>query len=599
MKKLLIPALLLLIGFGSAALPGNAGDEPKDLPKEKAEKQSFGDRDDAVLQNKRYLKIRNETDATLTVYLQFRTPENGAWTWVPDDPSKSTDALSFEIEAGKELDVQHKDAPMAGSRVRIWASSPTQKWLQYKTKDLWLVPERTEDGEHVYMASGVETFTFNLSNSKDKGVVPGDSDMPGEQNLPTEGEMLPPLPPVIPWDEVPDPLPPDFPLVRDLAVLPISTTGVNATVRVKNLGHFSLNVGRRLMVQKVAPGSVPEDKGPIGPLYHDSVKTIYLVGMAPGNYVAFINPSDAPPLHFNDKKSFTITAAAFVDAAVLTPTFVGGKVWIKVKNVGTTDVAGTQHLRVEKLPGGVPVDHGAIGPLAVNGIKAFPGIVLPAGNYRAYLTPGDSPPHHLNDGKVFAVAASFHDLDVLPVVVAAGKATIKIKSIGTADAPAGAHLKIQKLPGGPVVDKGPIGALAVGSIKTFAMIPLAPGNYKAFISPGDAPPHHGNDVEVFNVAPLADLEAVTIAKMGGQVKATIHNNGPGNYAGGTRHWHLEKFVMGSWNAIPTAGSHVIPALAPGANHVVHGTFTGNGTYRIRITPGDSQAANDTKSKVLP
>src|SRR5262249_37925694 len=173
---------------------------------------------------------------------------------------------------------------------------------------------------------------------------------------------------------------------------------------------------------------------------------------------------------------------------------------IKVTNLGTAPVTGTQHLKVQKLPAGVPVDHGPIGALDPNMIKAFPGIMLPAGNYKAFLTPGDAAPHHLNDERLFVVAAAtFHDLDVLPVTVSAGKATVKIKNIGTAAAPAGANLKIQKLPGGMPVDHGPVGALAVNGIKTFSMIPLAPGNYKAFISPGDAAPHNGNDSETFSV----------------------------------------------------------------------------------------------------
>ena len=39
----------------------------------------------------------------------------GAWSWIPADPAKSSEAISFEIEAGKELDVTYKDEP-AGAR---------------------------------------------------------------------------------------------------------------------------------------------------------------------------------------------------------------------------------------------------------------------------------------------------------------------------------------------------------------------------------------------------------------------------------------------------------------------------------------------------
>jgi hypothetical protein len=462
------------------------------------------------------------------------------------------------------------------------------------------VPEKTDEGEHVYSASGVEKFEFVFSNAKDKGVIPGDSDIVGEQNLPTEGENIPAPLAEIPWDEVPEVLPPGFNLVRDLAVLPVWSTGLNATVRVKNLGHFGVNLGRRLMVQKLAPGSVPEDKGPIGPLYHYSVKTFYLIGMAPGNYIAFISPGDEAPYHFNDKKPFAITATAYTDAAVLPVTFAAGKAWVKVKNLGTAPLAPGQHLNVVKVPGGIPVDHGPIGMLLPNDIKAFPGIILPAGNYKAFVTPGDPAPYHFNDNRFFNVAvATFVDLDLFPVSVVAGKAKIKVKNIGTADAPAGTSLKIMKVPGGLPVDHGPVGALPIGSVKAFLPIPLPPGNYKAFLSPGDAPPHHGNDSELFSVSANADLEADALIKVGGMVKGMIQNNGPGNYPGGARTWHLEKLTLGVWNAIPTVGSHVIPALAPGATHPVHGTFSGAGTYRLRITFGDANPGNDVKTKMLP
>ncbi|MBI1830149.1 MAG: hypothetical protein HYR84_01705, partial [Planctomycetes bacterium] len=202
MKRLFFaPVLLVLFGIGSLPIQGGDQDDPKPPPPQKADKPAFGDRDDATLQNKRTLKVRNETETSITVFIQFRAPDaSGAWSWIPGDPAKTSDALSFEIEAGKELDVAYKEEPLAASRMRIWATSEKQKWLKYKTKDVWLVPERTEEGEHVYMASGVETFSFVFSASPDKGVIPGDSDMPGEQNLPTEGENLPPPVVEIQWD---------------------------------------------------------------------------------------------------------------------------------------------------------------------------------------------------------------------------------------------------------------------------------------------------------------------------------------------------------------------------------------------------------------
>jgi hypothetical protein len=600
MKRFFLLCIGLLVSFALMLPISVAQVGEKDDPK--AQKPSLGDKDDAAIQNKRFLKVRNETSDTLSIFIQYRTIDNGAWSWIPADPTKAADAISVELEAGKELDVQYKDEPLAASRMRIWATSPTQKWLKYKTKDIWLVPERNEEGEHTYLAPAIETFSFVFSSSKDKGVIAGDSDVTGEQNLPTEGENLPQPIPDIPWDVIPSPLPPDFPLIRDLAVLPIYTTGPNATVRVKNLGHFSSNMGRRLVVQKIAPGSLPEDKGPIGPLFHYSVKTFYLIGMAPGNYLAFITPGDEIPYEMNDKKPFTITAAAYGDVAVLPVVQGGGKVWLKVKNVGTAPVAPGRHLYVKKLPIGPTLDQGAVGGLGVNDIKPFPGLVLAAGNYRAYLSPADPAPHHANDDKFFSVAVStFVDHDIISVTHAAGKATVKVKNIGTANAPPGPgpHLKIKKLPLGPTVDAGAVGSLNINEIKTFFNIPLAPGNYKATITPNDAPPHHANDSENFSMTGTPDLEANLPAKVVGAVKANIHCHGVGDYGGGTRTWHLEKMVGGSWVAIPTFGSHIIPPIANGMGHTVQGTFTGNGLYRLRISAGDSNAGNDTASKVLP
>ncbi len=787
MKRVLQPFGIFIIALALSASSAGAQDDPK------PDKPAFGDKDDVTLQNKRVLKIRNETGDTLTVFLQFRAPQEGGWVWIPDNPAETTDALSFEIEAGKELDVKHKDELVAASRMRIWASSPTQKWLQFKTKDCWLVPEKTEDGEHVYSAPTVETFTFNFSNDKDKGKIPGDTDMPGEQNLPTEGELIPPPAPEILWDDVPSPLPPDFPFMRDLAVMPVFTVGSNAMVRVKNLGHVSNNFGRRLFVKKLALGSLPQDMGPIGPLFHYSVKTFFLIGLAPGNYVAFITPDDDLPYDFNDKRLFSITGASYSDAAVLPVGFAAGKVWIRIKNVGTAPMAAGRNLMTQKLPGGPLVDHGPIGALAVNAIHPLAGLILPAGNYRAFVTLGDAAPHSANDQRLFAVAAAaLADFDVLPIFVSAGHATIKIKNVGLADAGAGAHLKTKKFPAGPLVDHGPIGALAVGASKVFPAIPLAPGLYKAMVTPGDAPPLNGNDSEAFvmpvyidrdilpvsvvggmatikiknigsanalagahlktkklpagpiidhgpvgalnagdtkvflpiplvggsyrafidagdaapyhfndnqnfNVGtfidhdilpvlvasgkatikvknigsanapagtrlktqklpggpiidhgaigalnagdtrmflpiPLApgsykafvspgdappnnvndsqpfimpaiampDLEVSFPSKVGAKVKATIKNNGLAVYpAGGGRTWHLEKFVLGVWTPIPIIDPTTIPMIPAAGTFPVQGSFTGNGNYRIRITPGDGTPGNDTKTKVLP
>lgn len=598
MKRCVFSTMVMFTVCGLLAAQDPGGEAPPDA------KPAFGDKDEAVIQNQRLLKIRNDTKSTLTVSIQYHTYDKGAWAWSPADPAASTEALSLDIEAGQELLVKNDNEPVAASRMRIWATSETQKWMQYKTKHTWLVPERDDNGEHIYVAEAMETFTFAFTGGKIADDPSGDPNLNGESCIP-DGEVPPGDIPD--WDIIPGG---GFPggggiaLVKDLAVLPVNVTGTNAMVKVINLGHLSANLGRRLMVQKIVPGSLPVDQGPIGPLFHYSVKTFHLVGLAPGAYKAFVSPGDDAPYHGNDKKLFTVASVAYSDLAAL-PVFVsGGNVTVKVKNVGTEPAAAGTHLKVIKLvPGAVAVDHGPVGALAVNGIKTFVPFALPAGTYKAYLTPGDAAPHHGNDEKTFLVlAGSFADLNVLPVLVAGGNVHIKVKNIGTAAAIAGQHLKVIKLaPGAVAVDHGPIGALGVGGVKSFPAFALPAGGYKAYITPGDAPPHHANDDDIFSVVavPSPDLEVSLPIKSGGMVKATIKNNGPGAFVLGARVWELEKWNGVSWVAIPTVGSHLIPALAPGAVHHVQGTFSGAGNYRISITPADSVPANDHKTKMLP
>lgn len=595
MLRRLLFCFTFFLGLAIAS-PVTAQDDP--MPK--AEKPALGDRDELTIQNKRFLKLRNNTKDTITVFLQYRFQTGEGWAWTPIDPAKGNDALSFEIEAGKDLDVKQMEEPIAASRMRIWATAPGFKWMRFKTKDIWLVPERNEDGDHVYFSEKVDAFLMTFALVKEKEEAPADAEMVSEINLPTEGEGAPPVPDDINFDVVPEGGEVPVPIVRDLAVSSISVFGGNAIIRVQNRGHVNNNVGRRLIIQKAMPGSLPFDMGPIGPLFHFGVKTFYVVGLAPGNYLAYIDPADEFPYHMNDKRTFTIAVVASPDLAVLPVSVVGGNVKIKVKNVGAAPFVGLAHLKVVKQGGGLPVDHGPIGPLAVNGTKTFPAFVLPAGNYKAFITPADAAPYHLNDQKFFAVAPGFVDLQVMNVLVAAGKAHVKIKNLGTADAPAGAHLKIKKMPGGMAVDHGPIGALAAGATKLFAPIPLAPGNYRAFITPGEAAPNDGNDFDDFIVAGIpSDLEVSFPIKVGGMVKATVKNNGPGNYVPGVRQWHIEKFNGMTWVAIPTMGSHVIPALNAGDSHAIQGTFAGPGMYRVRITGVDPNPGNDTKSKMLP
>ena len=84
-----------------------------------------------------------------------------------------------------------------------------------------------------------------------------------------------------------------------------------------------------------------------------------------------------------------------------------------------------------------------------------------------------------------------------------------------------------------------------------------------------------------------------------QIESSIKNTSAVPYVAGARTWQIEKFNGIFWTPVPTMGSHVIPALLPGASHPIEGTFIGAGNYRIRITGGDGDPADDVKTKVLP
>ena len=121
--------------------------------------------DSAPLQSERYLHVKNETADKLTVYVQYRTAlSSGKWVWLPEDPEKSQETLAYDLEPGEEMHLGDGQAALTASRVRLWAVTENgDGWLDYKDKDLWLVPEE-EDGQHCYYADEVETFPFTFSD---------------------------------------------------------------------------------------------------------------------------------------------------------------------------------------------------------------------------------------------------------------------------------------------------------------------------------------------------------------------------------------------------------------------------------------------------
>jgi hypothetical protein len=113
----------------------------------------------------RYLKIKNDTKDTLTVYVQYRTQDKSEqWVWLPVNPKQSAEAVTQSLAPGKEILAEVEKNPILSSRVRLWAKSAAggTQWLEYKDHDLWLVPEvdREKPKDHIYYAPKTETFVF-------------------------------------------------------------------------------------------------------------------------------------------------------------------------------------------------------------------------------------------------------------------------------------------------------------------------------------------------------------------------------------------------------------------------------------------------------
>jgi hypothetical protein len=117
----------------------------------------------AAKQTQRLLRLVNATDRSVRVHVQYRTMlDNGSYAWLPAHPADSREAVTFLIAAGKTLDLAREGTPIAASRVRLWVQSTGGTWADYRDKDLWLVPEVDEGGEHYYRAAEMETYTLTL-----------------------------------------------------------------------------------------------------------------------------------------------------------------------------------------------------------------------------------------------------------------------------------------------------------------------------------------------------------------------------------------------------------------------------------------------------
>jgi hypothetical protein len=115
---------------------------------------------ESAFQVERFLRIKNDSGEKLTVFLQVRTRnDRGEWMWSPEAPGSKAKATTFDMDAGKTLDLTGK---VSASRVRLWARSDSASFMDYANQDLWLVPETSSNGEHRYRAGQMQTFTYTM-----------------------------------------------------------------------------------------------------------------------------------------------------------------------------------------------------------------------------------------------------------------------------------------------------------------------------------------------------------------------------------------------------------------------------------------------------
>lgn len=127
------------------------------------------------------LAVHNRTKEPIKVWVQRRSRrydgQKLVWEWTPAEPG-SRDAHRFKLEPGQkevlevvtgyshhvsetsEVELASTE-PLTASRVRIWAESESgERWMQYKTKDRWLVKRDPKLREaRGYFADKVRTYT--------------------------------------------------------------------------------------------------------------------------------------------------------------------------------------------------------------------------------------------------------------------------------------------------------------------------------------------------------------------------------------------------------------------------------------------------------
>ncbi len=147
------------IVLGLQADGQNQGGQPSDANSDASDAAA------PTVQFTRYLRLGNATKENVTFYVEYYTcDDQGKWSWTPGKPgAEDTQPMTFELAAGEAADIQDGDWQINAVKVRVWARSESGKqWTNFKDKDLLLVPEVDDAGQHSYLSNALQTVNFSV-----------------------------------------------------------------------------------------------------------------------------------------------------------------------------------------------------------------------------------------------------------------------------------------------------------------------------------------------------------------------------------------------------------------------------------------------------
>lgn len=531
---------------------------------------------------RRYLLVKNQSKDVIQVNLQYKSFEDGAWKWIPADP-ETGQALSFEIQPGKEQLLENVGQKIATSRVRLWADSATHKWDTYKYKDLWLVSELDGD-EHRYLAASMETFTFTFlepdavagdvftpNSGSEAGTAliespPAPPEMPVSPGLP-----VPPAPvvPVVP-QPIPNPQPIPLPILPPMPPLPVDAdlgivrfnilTNGSWFGRIQNFGPGVYQGGRVwYLMQNRAGGWIPVAQGPIVPLGIGGRFSVggFITGLAANaQYFLAISAGDLNPS--NDFSGVRFAPASGTDLSAEQLRVEGSRLIGVIRNNGPENyIRGSRTYQMgdatgRLIPLTAPIPNLPVGGTAQVSMEVAP-VLNRAREFFLILSPGD--PVRFNDFTHFnyipgGSPAGDADLAVTSLTLIGHRLVGTVTNLGPAvyDPRAltpGASPRTARI--GAIGAAGitvPIGRLAVGASQSvpyvFPRLPSFPTTLIMQLSPGDSRPDNDSQSQPYTpgggggtpVPGMADCAVTNVHVFGTTVTGLVKNLGPGDLPAG-------------------------------------------------------------------